>query len=117
MKCSCVCPNTFTEAVVTFQYDAQQDNELTLKVGQVLKNVHFIDEGWAKGELLGKVGMFPANFVELRKAFLATRPFAPIPREDCPPPPVAKEGLHKLCAHTRTVQLVVMTEQVSNSSV
>ena len=95
---SCVCPNTFTEAVVTFQYDGQQDNELTLRVGQVLKNVHLVDESWTEGELLGKVGMFPANFVELQKALPANRPFAPLPKENCPPP-VAKEGMHKLCAH------------------
>ena len=34
-------PTTFlyTEAVVTFEYEAQQDDELTLKVGDVISDV------------------------------------------------------------------------------
>ena len=80
------------EAVVTFEYDAQQDDELTLTVGDVIKNVRVVDEGWAEGELLGKVGMFPDNFVEMRKA---------VPEERSPPPET-KEGplLCFLCTRT-----------------
>ena len=90
-----VCPtNTSTEAVVTFDYDAQLDNELTLRVGQVLRNVRVVDEGWAEGELLGKVGMFPSNFVEMRKASPEDRPLASLPNEDSSPPPVAVEGVY-----------------------
>ena len=87
-----VCPNSFTEAVVTFDYNAQRDDELTLRVGQVLTNVCVVEEGLAEGELLGKVGMFPANFVEMRKASPDDSPPPPIPKEDCPPPPVDEEG-------------------------
>ena len=87
-----VCPNTFTEAVVTFDYNAQQDDELTLRVGQVVKNVHVVEEGWAEGELLGKVGMFPANFVEMRRTSPDDIPPPPVPKEDCPPPPVDEGG-------------------------
>ena len=74
---------TCAEAVVTFDYDAKQDNELTLRVGQALRNVRVMGGGWAEGELFGKVGMFPTNFVELRKI---------LTKDSCPPPPVAKEG-------------------------
>ena len=83
------------EAVVTFDYDAQHDDELTIRVGQVIKNVREVDEGWAEGELLGKVGLFPDNFVEMRKAVL----------EECPPPPETKEGLLLclLCTHTHCI--------------
>ena len=87
-----VIPNTFTEAMVTFDYNAQRDDKVTLRVGQVLKNVRVVEEGWAEGELLGKVGMFPTNFVEMRKASPDDRPPPPIPKEDCPPPPVYEEG-------------------------
>ena len=87
-----VCPNTFAEAVVTFDYDAQRDDELTLRVGQVLKNVHVVWEGWAEGELLGKVGMFPANFVKMRSASPDDRLPPLIPKEDRPPPSMAMEG-------------------------
>ena len=84
-----VCSNTSTEAVVTFDYDAQVDDELTLRVGQVLRNVRVVEEGWAEGELLGKVGMFPSYFVEMRKASPEDRPLASLPNEDSSPPPVA----------------------------
>ena len=89
-----VCPNTSTEAVVTFDYDAQLDDELTLRVGQVLRNVRVIEKGWAEGELLGKVGMFPSYFVEMRKASPEDRPLASLPNEDSSPPPVAVEGMY-----------------------
>ena len=87
-----MCPNTFTEAVVTFDYDAQRYDELTLRVGQVLKSVHVVEEGWAVGALLGKVGMFPTNFVEMRNASPDDRPPPLTPKEDHPPLPVAMEG-------------------------
>ena len=66
-----------------FDYDAQRDNELTLRVGQVLKKVCVLRGSWAEGELFGEVGMFPTNFVEMRKV---------LSRDRRPPPPVAKEG-------------------------
>ena len=74
---------TCAEAVVTFDYDSQQDDELTLRVGQILKNVRLAEEGWAEGELFGEVGMFPTNFVEMRKV---------LSEDSRPLPPVAKEG-------------------------
>ena len=74
---------TCAEAVVTFDYDAKRDNELTLRVGQVLWDVRLVEEGWAEGELFGEVGMFPTNFVEMREV---------LSEDSCPLPPVAKEG-------------------------
>ena len=83
------------EVVVMYEYDAKQDDELTLRVGQVIKNVRKVDEGWAKGELLGKVGMFPDNLVKMREAM----------PEECPPPQVTKEGLLLclVCTHTHCI--------------
>ena len=89
-----VCPNTSTEAVVTFDYDAQQDDELTLRVGQVLRNMRVVGEGWAKGELFGKVGFFPSNFVKIGKASPEDRPLASLPNEDSSLPLVAVEGVY-----------------------
>ena len=74
---------TCAEAVVTFDYDAKQDNELTLRVGQALRNVRLVEECWAEGELFGEVGIFPTNFVEMRKV---------LSKDSRPLPPVAKEG-------------------------
>ncbi|XP_022081897.1 SH3 domain-containing kinase-binding protein 1-like isoform X2 [Acanthaster planci] len=53
------------EAIVTFDYDATQDDELTLKEGQTITNITVMEEGWWEGELNGKRGLFPDNFVEL----------------------------------------------------
>lgn len=52
---------------VLFPYKALNDDELTLAEGQIVtivtKDVE--DKGWWKGEVDGKVGVFPDNFVEL----------------------------------------------------
>lgn len=41
-------------------------DELTVKMGDVLKNVtKSSEEGWLEGELNGKRGIFPSNFVKV----------------------------------------------------
>ncbi|XP_029313737.1 SH3 domain-containing kinase-binding protein 1 isoform X2 [Cottoperca gobio] len=56
------------EAVVEFDYEAQQDDELSLTVGEIIVNVRRDDGGWWEGELGGRRGLFPDNFVrEIKK--------------------------------------------------
>ncbi|XP_061569099.1 SH3 domain-containing kinase-binding protein 1 [Cololabis saira] len=56
------------EAVVEFDYEAQQDDELTLTVGDIIVNIRRDDGGWWEGELGGRRGLFPDNFVrEIKK--------------------------------------------------
>lgn len=56
------------EVVVEYKYDAHHDDELTLHPGDIIKNVRYIDEdGWMEGELNGKRGLFPDNFVKVRR--------------------------------------------------
>ncbi|XP_047205819.1 SH3 domain-containing kinase-binding protein 1 isoform X2 [Girardinichthys multiradiatus] len=56
------------EAVVEFDYEAQQDDELTLMVGDIIRNIRRDDGGWWEGELGGRRGFFPDNFVrEIKK--------------------------------------------------
>uniref|UniRef100_A0A3Q3DDE5 Osteoclast-stimulating factor 1 n=1 Tax=Hippocampus comes TaxID=109280 RepID=A0A3Q3DDE5_HIPCM len=56
------------EAVVEFDYEAQQDDELSLSVGDVIVNIRRDDGGWWEGELAGRRGLFPDNFVrEIKK--------------------------------------------------
>ncbi|XP_058234970.1 CD2-associated protein isoform X4 [Hemibagrus wyckioides] len=57
------------EVVVEFDYEAAHEDELTLRLGDVIKNVRRIEEdGWMEGDLNGRRGLFPDNFVkELRK--------------------------------------------------
>ena len=53
------------KAKVTFEYDATEDDELTLAVGDIVTNIDQMDGGWWEGELKGKRGVFPENFVEV----------------------------------------------------
>ncbi|XP_072306618.1 SH3 domain-containing kinase-binding protein 1 [Eucyclogobius newberryi] len=56
------------EAVVEFDYEAQQDDELSLSVGDIIVNIRRDDGGWWEGELSGRRGLFPDNFVrEIKK--------------------------------------------------
>uniref|UniRef100_H2V575 Osteoclast-stimulating factor 1 n=1 Tax=Takifugu rubripes TaxID=31033 RepID=H2V575_TAKRU len=58
-----------TEVLVEYEYEALHDDELTLRPGDIIKNVRHIEEdGWMEGDLNGKRGLFPDNFVkELKK--------------------------------------------------
>ncbi|XP_069745912.1 SH3 domain-containing kinase-binding protein 1 [Narcine bancroftii] len=56
------------EAVVEFAYKAQHDDELTISVGDIVTNIKKEDGGWWEGELDGRRGLFPDNFVrEIKK--------------------------------------------------
>lgn len=63
-----ICSPLFVvEVVVEYEYQALHDDELTLKLGDVIKNVRRIDEdGWMEGILNGKRGIFPDNFVKVK---------------------------------------------------
>ncbi|XP_051730804.1 CD2-associated protein isoform X2 [Ctenopharyngodon idella] len=53
------------EVVVEYEYEALHEDELTLRLGDVIRNVRRIDEdGWMEGDLNGKRGLFPDNFVK-----------------------------------------------------
>ncbi|XP_016091097.1 CD2-associated protein [Sinocyclocheilus grahami] len=53
------------EVVVEFEYEATHEDELTLRLGDVIRNVRRIEEeGWMEGDLNGKRGLFPDNFVK-----------------------------------------------------
>ncbi|GMT00465.1 hypothetical protein PENTCL1PPCAC_22639, partial [Pristionchus entomophagus] len=56
-------------AKVTFDYVAQHEDELSLKVGQTVwvVNKRTTDSGWYEGEVDGRRGLFPDNFVSLMK--------------------------------------------------
>lgn len=52
-------------AKVTFDYEAEKDDELSLTVGEMVEVVKQDADGWWDGILHGKEGAFPSNFVEL----------------------------------------------------
>ena len=53
------------DVVVEFEYTAKEEDELSLKVGDIVTNVDKTDGGWWEGELNGKRGVFPDNFVKV----------------------------------------------------
>ncbi|XP_068024246.1 CD2-associated protein isoform X2 [Melanerpes formicivorus] len=69
--------------IVEYDYDAVHDDELTIRVGEVIRNVKKLEEeGWLEGELNGKRGMFPDNFVkEVKKDVEPKDDAVPVRRE------------------------------------
>ncbi len=57
---------TNLSARVLYDYDAQDDDEISLHVDDVVTNIQQIDEGWWTGtNPKQRNGMFPSNYVEL----------------------------------------------------
>lgn len=69
--------------MVIYDREADDDTELTIKVGDIIKNVVKYTGGWWTGTLNGKTGDFPSNYVELCSAGRLGSPVA------TPTPPVA----------------------------
>ena len=85
MQCIDKCPRFFCASVkeqclVLFPYTALNEDELTLVEGQVVTIIskEVEDKGWWKGEIDGKIGVFPDNFVKI-----ITQPNPP---QTAPPP-------------------------------
>jgi hypothetical protein len=51
------------QCIVLFPYNAVNDDELTLEEGQIVAVVskEVEDKGWWKGEVDGRVGVFPVS--------------------------------------------------------
>ncbi|EAU29398.1 conserved hypothetical protein [Aspergillus terreus NIH2624] len=54
-------------AVALYDYEAAEDNELSFPENAEITNITFPDDDWWYGEYNGRKGLFPANYVELRK--------------------------------------------------
>ncbi|XP_068998160.1 SH3 domain-containing protein 21 isoform X2 [Embiotoca jacksoni] len=53
------------EVLVLIDFEGTMNDEITVTIGDVVKNVtKASEEGWLEGELRGKRGIFPANFVK-----------------------------------------------------
>ena len=46
-----------------YEYIGQEHDELTINAGDIITIVQRHDDGWWKGELRGKQGLFPASYV------------------------------------------------------
>jgi hypothetical protein len=43
---------------------AEADDELNFKAGDIVEVIETSDDGWWKGKAHGKVGLFPVNYVQ-----------------------------------------------------
>lgn len=50
-------------ARVLYQYTPQNQDELELKVNDIIEVLEEVEEGWWRGSLKGTTGVFPSNFV------------------------------------------------------
>jgi hypothetical protein len=78
-------------AVVQYDYDKAEDNEIDLVEGQIVTNIDMVDEDWWMGtNSKGESGLFPSNYVELTEndAGAAAPPSPPAP---APAPLPARE--------------------------
>ena len=57
-------PKRSRRAKVAFSYTAENEDELSLEPGQIVEIIEEEEEGWWRGSLNGKQGVFPSNFVE-----------------------------------------------------
>ena len=48
-----------------YEYTAEQDDELSLRPGDIITEVKKSTGGWWEGTLNGKRGVFPDNFVKV----------------------------------------------------
>ena len=56
-----------------YEYKAENDDELSIEPNQTVNVLRKTAEGWWLGELNGKVGFFPFNYVELIPEEVAVR--------------------------------------------
>ena len=49
---------------VQYDYDAEYSDDLTIRVGDIIRNCKPVEDGWMEGKLNGKQGMFPENYVK-----------------------------------------------------
>ena len=56
-------------ALVQYDYDKAEDNELELREGEYVTNIEMVDDDWWMGQNpRGEIGLFPSNYVELMEA-------------------------------------------------
>ena len=74
---------------MTFEYEAANEDELGLKLGDIVEFIEEEEVGWFKGRLNSKVGVFPSNFVEpYSEPAPATRSEPSKPEKPPPPAPI-----------------------------
>jgi SH3 domain-containing kinase-binding protein 1 len=90
-------------AVVRFSYTAQHDDELSLQEGDIIDVQEDVEDGWARGSINGKEGVFPTNFVSFANSPVANAINA------------STIGLPKVPEEEKSMDLLSETEKVDQS--
>lgn len=89
------------EAVAQYDYEKDEENEISMREGERITNIEMVDDDWWMGEnSRGERGLFPSNYVELVEGGASggtapAAPSAPAMEEAQPagPPPPAGNAL------------------------
>lgn len=82
-------------AVIEYDYEKAEDNEIELKEGEFVTNIEMVDEDWWMGtNSQGESGLFPSNYVTLVEddGAGAAQPAVPPPPPAAEPEPEAAAG-------------------------
>ncbi|NXC88336.1 SH319 protein, partial [Cercotrichas coryphoeus] len=55
------------KAKALYAFHGENEDELSFKAGDMITELESVDEDWMSGEILGKSGIFPKNFVQILK--------------------------------------------------
>eukprot|EP00743_Colponemidia_sp_Colp-15_P005551 GILK01005972.1.p1 GENE.GILK01005972.1~~GILK01005972.1.p1 ORF type:complete len:1483 (+),score=292.66 GILK01005972.1:72-4451(+) len=80
------------EVRALYPFAPQDDSQLELRVGDLIKVVDQYDDGWWEGMIDGRTGLFPGNYVEIVNEPPAPPLPAPRAPEAAPPSSTAKGG-------------------------
>jgi hypothetical protein len=81
-----------SKATVLYDYEAAQEGDLTLRVGDMVLIHEKLDNGWWNGTSKGVSGFFPGGYVEEILQEPEAPPPPPPAREEPPPPPVTPKS-------------------------
>ncbi|OAD73801.1 hypothetical protein PHYBLDRAFT_95741, partial [Phycomyces blakesleeanus NRRL 1555(-)] len=49
---------------VVYPFNGENDDELTLRTGDIIRVLNAVDDGWWLGEIDQRRGIFPVNYTE-----------------------------------------------------
>ncbi|TKS93272.1 SH3 domain-containing protein 19 [Collichthys lucidus] len=58
-------PASGPRCVALFDYEGEEDDELTFSQGDVIALLELIGQEWGRGQIHGRIGIFPLNFTEV----------------------------------------------------
>uniref|UniRef100_A0A672JCR5 SH3 domain-containing protein n=1 Tax=Salarias fasciatus TaxID=181472 RepID=A0A672JCR5_SALFA len=60
--------------VAAFDYEGEEEDELTFSQGDVIALLELLDGDWGRGRIHGREGIFPLGFTEVVEALPQSRP-------------------------------------------